>query len=270
MLTCDDGVALHGDQAERWPTWGELRRNPPSGGLNYLLYEVYKQWVAFDPSVQISADHDVLKRSDVPDEIGQLLSTRLNQVVRPKYMLATNTVSGTPQTPESAKAEAELQQHQFFELCQKWFEQQGSGRRGSKRRADEEPSRSADSGLSGRVTPGSATHRGLLKPPASGDAAGATSGSAECAAGSAGDEAGSCGTTPSPDVPLGRQISAALPGLLNSISEIGTVMKDLQGAVGKGDDKLDRLLNFMMGSQGVPAPAPAPEPAPAAEPAPGV
>ena len=41
--------------------------------------------------------------------------------MRPKWDLATNTVSGTPQTAESKKAELELHEHQVYELCQKWF-----------------------------------------------------------------------------------------------------------------------------------------------------
>ena len=127
---------------------------------------------------------------------------------------------------------------------------------------------SADSGqLSGRVTSGSATHRGLLKPPATGTPPPAA-GSSSAGSFSAGSDSSTAPApaTP-PDVPLGKQISAALPGLLTTIGELGGVMADLKGAVSKNDDKLDRLLNFMMGTHGAAA-APAPAPEPAHEPAP--
>ena len=264
ILTCDDDVALHGVQAERWPTWGDLRRNPPSGGLNYLFYEVYKHWVSFDDSMKIKPEHEIFLASDVPATIGQLFATRLNQVVRPKWELASETVTGTPQTPKSAKAEAELHEHHIYELCESWFGQKGAGRRG-KRKADAAADRSADSGASGRVTPGSLTHRGQLKPPPTfrspppaGNNSAGPSVNAEPSPNTGQSGSSEVGA---PEVPLSKQLSATMPGLIKNINELGGVMAELKGAVSKTDEKLDSLLTFLMGGAAVPAAAPAAAPA---------
>ena len=55
------------------------------------LYEIYKHWIESDKSIKINESHEIHTKPDVADAIGQIFATRLNQVVRPKWDLATNT-----------------------------------------------------------------------------------------------------------------------------------------------------------------------------------
>lgn len=165
MLTCPDETPFDKREGARWPTFGDLRRRPPPNGDKGHFYAIYEHWKQLDPSIAIDPSHPVMQSVDISTAVGQLFATRLSQTMKKKYELATEWVTGNPQPPKSIAAEAELRSWGVLELCQEYFK----GNKGRKRKAaavgGSDGSPMELGGLSGRITPGSHTHRGLPKPP---------------------------------------------------------------------------------------------------------
>ena len=247
----------------RWPTFGDLRRKPPSGGRQNFYYQIYRKWVADDPSFAISSSHPVWNLPDPAFGIGDLFVTRIHQTLQLKWELATESASGVPRTPKSLAAEQEFRNWGCWDMVDQFFRLQKEARTGRKRKAPADAPGPIEAGVvSGRITEGTPTHGGLLKPPTPPPGGGPARNRHSRAASPhsrAASPSGSAGSsTPAPT--LGAQLAQALPKVMSAVEGLDSALSNINSAVSANNAKVDQLIAFLIGGGAPAAPAATPTP----------